>query len=177
MSTLNTTTENPNTLQSNSFAMAVSKLPSLSPFVNGVSLPGMVMGEVQLGTPFADRRVPGDKLIFAVLTISFLVDEDMQNWMECYDWMTSLGYPESFAQYGAINRIADKRSSLSGNDVYSDGTLITHNNSGKAIKKVEFVDLFPIALGEIPLSTGDTAGDPIISTIDLQYTYYTVNSI
>ena len=151
----------------------ILKCPSLSPFVQGVSLPGLTFGEALLGTPFADRKEPGDKIIFSVLSVSFLVDEEMKTWMEIYEWIRGLGFPESFDQYRSF---AQGRK-LTGTDVYSDGSLMIYNNQGAPIYEAVFRDLFPIALGDIPLSSLETGDEPTAATADFQYTTYEIKKI
>lgn len=170
---LNVDFENPNYLSNQSFQLSILKCPSLSPFVQGVSLPGMTFGEALLGTPFADRKEPGDKIIFSVLSVSFLVDEEMKAWMEVYDWIRGLGFPESFGQYRSF---AQGRQ-LTGDDVYSDGSLLLYNNQGAPIYEAVFKDLFPIALGDIPFSSLETGDEPTATTADFQYTGYEIKKI
>jgi hypothetical protein len=45
-----------------------------------------------------DIELPGDKLIFGDLTLRFLVDEDLENYLEIQNWMRGLGYPESLQE-------------------------------------------------------------------------------
>ena len=42
-----------------------------------------------------DVDLPGDKVQFGDLTIRFLVDEDLKNYMELQKWIRGFGYPES----------------------------------------------------------------------------------
>ena len=42
-----------------------------------------------------DVPIPGDKIEFGDLTIRFLVDEDLTNYMEIQNWIRGLGFPES----------------------------------------------------------------------------------
>ena len=174
MATLNTNIINPNTLQTNSFELVISKAPTLSRFVQSVSVPGVTMGEATIGTPFADRRAPGDKIIYSVLSLSFLPDEDFKCWKEVYEWITALGFPVNFQQYGAYSA---ERQGLTVKDPFSDAVLIINDNQSKPKLRLDFNSLFPIALGDIPFSTSDTGADPVPVTADFQYTYYTCTNL
>tara|TARA_B100000941_G_C28506328_1_gene557569 strand:- start:3145 stop:3669 length:525 start_codon:yes stop_codon:yes gene_type:complete len=174
MVTLNTDTNNPNILQTNSFELVISKAPTISKFVQSVSIPGITMGEATIGTPFADRRAPGDKIIYSVLSVSFVPDEEFKVWKEIYEWITALGFPINFQQYGAY---ASERQGLTPKDPFSDASLIINDNQSNPKIKLEFNSLFPIALGDIPFSTSDTGADPLLVTADFQYTYYTCTNL
>ena len=170
---LNVDFENLNYLSNQSFQLSIVKFPSLNPFVQGVSLTGLTFGVAILGTPFADRKEPGDKIIFSVLSVSFLVDEEMKTWMEIYEWIRGLGFPENFGQYRSFSQ----GRKLTGTDVYSDGSLLLYNNQGAPIYEAVFKDLFPIALGDIPFSSLETGDEPSATTADFQYTGYEIKKI
>jgi hypothetical protein len=46
--------------------------------------------------------------------VSFIIDEDLLNWRELYDWMVGLTFPERHSQY----------KTQKDNFIYSDATLI-----------------------------------------------------
>ena len=46
-----------------------------------------------------DIPVPGDKLTYADLTLSFFVDEDLENYIEVHNWLRGLGFPESIQEF------------------------------------------------------------------------------
>ena len=45
-----------------------------------------------------DLPIPGDKMEFEDLNVRFLVDENLENYMEIQNWMRGLGFPESFQE-------------------------------------------------------------------------------
>ena len=50
-------------------------------------------------TPLADVPYPGEKVTFGDLIIRFLIQEDMTNYKELYNWLIGLGSPEKSEQY------------------------------------------------------------------------------
>ena len=46
-----------------------------------------------------DIPTPGDKIEFGDLSLRFLVDEDLSNYMEIQNWIRGLGYPEEVQEF------------------------------------------------------------------------------
>jgi len=168
-------TDNFNKFNSQTFSLDISKCPMVSDYVQSVSVPGLTLGEAIAGTPFSDRKEPGDKIIFSVLSLTVILDEELKVWKEVYDWINGLGFPESFSQYKNFNPNA--KTILSPAEAFSDASLLLYTSQQKPFMKLKFYDLFPIALGDIPLSFGET-GDEFLSVVmDFQYRSYEVELI
>ena len=50
--------------------------------------------------------VPGERLSYGDLTLRFLVDENMENYISVYNWLTGLGFPETTKEFADL--IKDK---------------------------------------------------------------------
>ena len=168
-------TDNFNKFNSQSFNLDMNKCPLVSEYCSSVSIPGLTLGEAIVGTPFTDRKEPGDKIIFSVLSITSILDEDLKVWKEVYDWITGLGFPENFGQYKSFN--PNRRVLLSPEDTFSDAILTVYNNQQKPKLRLKFFDMFPIALGDIPLSTQETGDEALSVVMDFQYRSYAVETL
>ena len=42
------------------------------------------MSEVMRTTPFIDLYSPGEKMVYDLLNVTFIVDEDIQTWLEIH---------------------------------------------------------------------------------------------
>ena len=54
---------------------------------------------------------PGEKPIYDLLNITFLIDEDMKGWLEIHDWLRAMTFPESYEDYRKLpklNKFADR---------------------------------------------------------------------
>ena len=51
-----------------------------------------------------DIPTPGDKIEFGDLTLRFLVDEDLTNYMEIQKWIRGLGFPESIQDFNKFEK-------------------------------------------------------------------------
>jgi hypothetical protein len=91
---------------------------------------------------------PGDIIQFGDLSLRFLVDEDLQNYMEIQNWIRGLGFPERLSQFSDLeesglvqgNYLKDRQ------NIYSDGTLQVLTSSQIPNFQITFKDLFPYSL-------------------------------
>jgi len=161
-------------MNTQSFQIDIPLAPSINEWVQSVSLPGITLGEASLENPFIRQPEPGDKLIFSPLSFSFIVDEQMKNFIEMFNWMNALGFPENLQQYGVmphqVNRVSDKQ-------VSCDITVLVYNNQTKPILKFTMFGCFPIALGDMPLNVAGTDSETPICTGDIMYRNYVIESI
>ena len=58
----------------------------------------------QQPTYLRDIPTPGDKVDFGDLTLRFLVDEDLKNFMEIQKWIRGLGFPESTQEFRDLQK-------------------------------------------------------------------------
>lgn len=169
-----TSSDNFNRFNQHSFSLTIPKLPSVTDYAQSTAIPGLTLGEALTGTPFVDRKEPGDKIIFSVLSITCVADEELKLWKECFDWISSLGFPESYSQYG---RLSQGNTIVSGEDAFCDGILTIYNNQQSPILRINIRDMFPIAVSEINLATNDSGDESTSFVIDLQYRSYEVDII
>ena len=158
---------NLNQLNVVSFETNFLRMPSVSYFCQRVNIPGITLSNTIQSTPFANIPIEGDVLEFEDLTIGFIVDEDMQNYLELYNWLQSLGFPERYSQY-------DNETS----SIKSDMNILLHTNKSNPNYSVVFKDVFPVSLGAIAFDTNATTLDPIV--IDATFKYsgaFTVNKL
>ena len=136
--------DNVNFLSPLGFNFSIKKLPNTNYFVQSINVPSVQMGEALMPTPFVNLPNPGDRITYAEFQVSFKVDEDLRNYIELYDWMVQLGFPEDFAQ---AKNIYDKQRSVDwvADGPYSDATITILNSAMNPNLEVVFEDAFPIA--------------------------------
>lgn len=167
----NTLPANLNPLSPNGFQFSIKKLPELSYFAQQVSLPGMNLPNIQFKTSFSTIQLPGEVITYEPLSIDFLVDEKMENYLAISDWIIAMGFPENYEQYISYTK-KDNASLIDLANNHSDGTLQILNSNNLPIKTITFVDLVPTNLG--PLTFVSTSNDVnyITCNISFAYTYY-----
>jgi hypothetical protein len=171
MATLTTTPVNRSFLSNNKFDFILRRIPNFTYFVQAVNLPSMSLQSTSVNTPFSALSVPGNQISFGTLTLTFIVDEDMQSWYELYDWIFKLGNPKGY----------DKRGGLQDNDelinsVTSDATLLIKTNANNSNFKIDFYGVYPTDLGDMQFSAVENQ-EFITSTVTFNYTYYEATNI
>ena len=124
-----------------------------------------------------DIPVAGDKLTFDDFTLSFFVDENLENYMEVQNWLRGLGYPDSVQEFIDLKRddtYTPDPSAMNALNEYSDATLIVYNSSFNEIVKVKFRDVFPVSLSTITFDA--TAGDIdyVVADATFKYSIYDI---
>jgi hypothetical protein len=84
--------ENRNFLSPTGFKFALKRSPAAAFFCNQANIPSLDLGIAQQTSYLKDIDIPGDKIVFGDLTLRFLVDEDLFNYMEIQNWIRGLGY-------------------------------------------------------------------------------------
>ncbi len=171
--------------------LAFNRLPKTTWFCTAANIPGISLGEAQYPTPMADIMLTGDKLTFETLTITFIVDEELQNYRELWDWMVGIGAPKSHDQWtavlsegdGAVRQFGqndrDPRTKLTyeESNLYSDATLIVYNSKNIAKVNVQFKNMFPTSLSSLEYSQELTDVEYFHATASFRYLYYEFETV
>lgn len=167
----------PNTslLIPNKFVLSFARLPNVQFFCQTVNLPGINLGTYPRSTPFVDYSVPGEKLIYDPLTVTFLVDEDLATWREIHDWMRGLGFPTDFQEYRDLNKLSKVASTKT--PQVSDAAVVILNSNTRGNYRFKFIDAFPSSLAPFTLST--LTGSETVLTADatFSFSYFDIEKI
>lgn len=158
---------NINPLQSNGFMFGIQKLPEINYFCQEVTLPSLDLPAGSIDTPLSTIPEPGDKLSFGDLVLTFLIDEDMMNYVALHNWLIGLGFPESHIQYEQF--INGEKPAIA---AVSDGVLQILSSSNNTIRTIRFVDMFPTSLSQVTLQSTTNDTTYIAATATFKYTYY-----
>ena len=187
MATLNSQPENMNYVSPVGFRFSIKKLPNVNWFVQAANIPGVTLGEAIHNMPSIDRHLPGEKLTYDHLNLTFKVDEDFANWMELKNWMVGLGSPEGSEQFR--NYMGDSKVQMDGpvyqkpstskiSDAYmSDATLVILNSNMNPNFEITFKDIFPTSLSELNFDTTLADVEYITATATFRYISYTYRKI
>jgi len=167
--TLQTQPDNVNFLSPLGFQFSIKKLPHVNYFIQSVSIPSLELGDLTVQNPFTRIPLIGDHVEFGQLTMSFKIDEDMNNYIELFNWMVELGFPEKFKQSQNIRRSGDLDDKPT-----SDGTLIILNSAMRGNIEILFEDLVPLSLSEITFNTTGSTVDYLECQVTFRYTLFKV---
>ena len=130
-------------------------------------------------TYLRDLPVPGDKIDFGDLSLRFMVDENLTNYMEIQNWIRGLGYPEAISQYAKLEEKAYIQQTFGQKrqDIYSDGTLQILSNNLVPNFQVLFDDLFPYSLSTVTFDATDTDIEYFTAEVSFKYTIYNLTDL
>jgi len=156
---------NTNYILNTGFYFGIQRLPTVQYFCQEVNLPGLNFGEIRQPTRFIDVKHPASMLNFEQLDVSFIVDEDLANWREVYDWMRSIVNIENTNEY------------VSPADQYSDATLILLNSAMRENVRIKFKNCFPTNLTGLRFITTPSEVEPQIASMTITFDSYEVEKI
>ena len=170
---------NLNYLSPVNFELMIEKIPKTRYNCVGATIPSINFSEATFNTPLAvEALLPGDKITFDPLTVRFIVDEDMKNYQEIFNWIMSLGPgrdTDDFADLvGSTKNNRGTFSNASFDLMYSDATLIVNTSSNNANVEFRFQDTFPTGLGSIEFSTDAQGIEYAACDLTLRYTQFEV---
>lgn len=167
-------------LKQNTFRFTVKDLPFISYTCQAVSLPSVGFGATKQATTLFDANLPGEKLSFGDFGLTFIVSEDLENYLELLNWMQGMASPKNYNNRKAFFRErADKRidSSNYNNLQYSTGTLIITNAANIPVKGITFYEMFPIQLSNIDFNTTVQSLQYSTCTVTFKYNTFEFHSV
>ena len=193
MSTTNVNTREPSVLDYASpvqFRFKCSKLPTVEFFCQSANIPGISIGSASMPTGLKDIPIPGEKVSYQDLAISFLVDENLNNYKEIHDWIIALGFPQNHTQSadlqaagadrypgttsGAVVPITNTPVPLAEGGTYSDATLTVLNSKNIAVTEIRFNNIFPTSLGSLSYDVQASDVNYLQASVDFSYMYYEI---
>ena len=174
--------ENRNFLSPVGFKFALKRSPAVAFFCNEANIPSLDLGIAEQPTYLKDVPLPGDKIQFGDLSLRFLVDEDLTNYMEIQNWIRGLGFPESLKEFHDLQKegeenIGSNYGQLAPHDIYSDGTLQILSSNLVPKFKVVFNDLFPYSLSTVTFDATDTDIEYFTANVSFKYTIYQITDL
>ena len=170
---LTTQPQNINFLSPLGFRFSLKRSPTVNFFCTDANIPSFDLGWATQLSPFTNIPVPGDKPTYGSFRVTFKVDENLINYLEIYNWIVALGFPENFQQYRTIAA----QPVSSGSKIVSDGTLTILNSAQNPNIEVVFRDMFPVNLSDVSFTTADTTVNYVVATVEFKYTLFTINKL
>ena len=162
------------------FKLILTKTPKVDFLCQSANIPQISMGTAVQPTYLKDIPVPGDKVLYDDLSIRFLVDEKMENYLAIYKWITGLGYPESIGQFRQLRK-DDIRTNASASDEgdpryfeFSDATLQILSSNYKPSVLVNFKDAFPISLSTLEFDVSQRDYSFFTASVTFKYTIFDI---
>ena len=164
--------QNRNFLAPVGFKFTLAKYPKVSFFSNSARIPELSLGTAIEPSYLKDIDIPGEKLTYGDLTIRFLVDENMENYMAVHNWLKGIGFPETPQQFK--DQITDNEGIIDEKLVFSDGSLHILNSNFQDVAIVKFQDLFPVGLTSLEFDATETDINYFTAEVSMRYTVYNI---
>ena len=164
--------QNRNFLAPVGFKFTLAKYPKVSFFSNSARIPELSLGTAVQPSYLKDIDIPGEKLTYGDLTIRFLVDENMKNYMAVHNWLKGVGFPETPQQFK--DQTTDKDGLRDEKEVFSDGSLHILNSNFQDVAIVKFQDLFPVGLTSLEFDATETDINFFTAEVSMRYTVYNI---
>ena len=174
------------------FKFNIVQLPKVEFFTTAANLPGISLTGAEQATPFKDIPIMGDKLNFDNLTVNFIVDEFLENYLQLHSWLYGIGFPKNRQQFrdfrgsesvtptatqGVSDDIGDVKPATASRGMFGDATLTILSNKNNPIVEVRFKDVYPASLSGLNYSQATTDVEYLTASADFKYTLYEIHTI
>lgn len=136
------------------FSIDATKFPNVEYFCTAVTLPDISVAEVPTPYKTLNMAVAGDRIAFSSLALRFNITENMENYIEMFNWMNRIVKNDK-------QEVADATLSI----------LSSHNN---VTKQIIFKDCFPTNLSSVEFSTQQTDIEYLQADVTLKFTEFEV---
>lgn len=173
MSAIDNTPENKNFLSPLNFRFFLKRAPHTNFFVQKVNIPDLSLKPANYPNPMVNIPIPGEHLDYGILTVTFKVDEDLQNYLEIHNWIKSLGKPVDFEGYKQL----EQAEVTSGDSIYSDISLMILSSTKMPNYEITFVDCHPVSLSGANFTSVDDDVNYVTASASFRYTYYDIAAV
>jgi hypothetical protein len=152
-----TLVENINFANPSSFRLVIDNLkyPNAQYTVQLASIPDMSVDGPAFNTPKRNILIAADKIVYAPLQLTFLVDENFTNYKEIHDWMFGMAGQDDLGPKKA-----------------RDLTLIIYNSSNNVVQEIQFADAHPTSLSSLPFEVTTESVNYLQAVVEFNYSYY-----
>ena len=171
------------------FRFLINQLPKVQYFTTEANIPGITLDEMEFGTPLKNIPLMGTKLTYDDLAITFIVDENLENYIEMHTWLTAIGFPKDRKQFadfrsttsntptiqrGESKDIGDVRASTPELSMTSDAIMTILTNKNNPVVECRFRDVFPTSLSGLDYSQNQTDVEYLTATVNFKYQIYEI---
>lgn len=152
--------ENLNFVNPGAFRLVIDSLkyPNAQFAVQAAAIPTISVTPAPFNTPTRDIFASPDKVQYESLTVTFLIDEQLNNYMEIHDWL-----------FGLATEVDNKT-----NKKTRDISLIVLDSNNNLVKTIKFVDAIPTSLGSLPFDVTITDIEYLTAAVTFEYSYFKI---
>jgi hypothetical protein len=147
---------NPNLQVVSNFKMVVSD-SDFDYFVQSAELPSVSLSPIDVPWKIHNTRVPDNQTQYDLLNISFLLSEDMKNYVFLLDWL------KKCSNTGRLNH------------TLKDVTLHILTNNKTTNREIKFIGSFPTSIGSVNFDSGSSDASGIVVSCTIAYQYFEIS--
>ena len=136
------------------FKISSNLYPNLEYFAVAANLPGLSLSAVDQSYRGVNLAFTGDRLTFDDLTIRVNVTEDLDNYIETFDWIHNLAQ------------------TTNAEDLKVDATLLILTSHNNVNKEIQFKGVFPTSMAPIEFDAQSESIDYVQMDISFAYTNF-----
>ena len=176
------------------FKFSILKLPKVEYFCTEINIPGISLNSLSQDTSLKQIPIPGNTLSYAPLSLTFMIDENYENYQEIHGWLVGLGFPRDHNEFqnlltAGTDRFPSQSTSQSTEPgkvkfgaadtggTFSDATLTVLSSKNNAQVEVRFRDVFPTGLTGLQYNQQAADVDYLTATVSFQYLVYDFASV
>ena len=153
-----------NYLKTNNYKFTITRCPLIEYFIQSINLPGISVGMTEFPTRYATPvKLPNNLADHGELSIRMIVDEKLKNFIEMYEWIK---------ETVPLREIGNDPSTY-----FSTANLLVLNSGFTPVVDVEFINVYPTRLGDIPFTSAQTMTEPAVIDLSLSYSGYIVKDL
>jgi hypothetical protein len=162
-------TKNINFLQPSNFQISIDRkrYGNLTYFAQSINHPGATVNAVTMPVPrISSLSIAGDTISIDELSMDILVDEDMNSYVEMYEWLLN-----------SVNKNYIKPHDRADTDVYipeADITLMIMTSHNNVAKKITYIDCVPTSIGTLSMQSTLTEPQPLTFPITFKTSYFEI---
>jgi hypothetical protein len=173
MAAANKVPDNLNYLSNISFRLSIEDSPHITWFCQAASIPGVSIDSLDIPTPHATVPFGGNKVSFEELSIRFIVDEHMKNWMELYDRIIAMGLAEGHEKF---KKLQEKGMHPRGG-AFSTIVLTILTSGMNPQMEFHFYDAFPISVSALDFDSSVADVEYFTATASFRYVNYEIKNL
>ena len=163
--------DNKNFLSPVGFKFLIERIPTVEFFCQTVNIPEISIGNRTIETRVKAYDTPGDKMTFGDLNLTFMINENMDNYYEIYKWLKGLTNPkeeQEFMNYMMGVKEAGRKGNFQ--KATTDARLLVLDSNMNTITTTVFMNLFPTSLSGVRFSADPTDIDYVTADVTFKYT-------
>jgi hypothetical protein len=155
---------NQNFLQPTGFKFNLAFAPAVTFFCQSANLPGIDLGMVEQQTRFGPLDYTGLPT-FEDLEVRFLIDENLENWLEIYNWIQRITTSEDHGKY------------IPTMEHYTEASLLILTSAMNTNFRINFKNVIPKTLSGIEFDSSVAGIDGIVATCTFSFSRYEITNV